>query len=121
MSPFLWHGIIETESALHTVKVPTGPLANFDPETAVHIHKPDPSPILDVAQRTDAAKKFLAIARFPKATVQRETEGFSVELRDLTYDALGQDSSAVVAEINLTATGQITLARLEWQNRPRKN
>ena len=120
-SPFLWHGIIETESALHTVNVPTGPLANFDPESATHIHKPEPSPILDAAQRAGVAQKFLAIARFPKATVQRETEGFSVELRDLKYDALGQDSWAVVAQIGLNATGQITFAQLEWQNRPRKN
>ncbi len=115
MSPFLWHGIIETESALHIVQVRSGPLANFDPETAVHIHKPEPSPILDAAQKTDAAKRFLATARFPKATVQRETEGFSVELRDLKCDALGQDSRAIVAEINLNPAGQVTLAVLDWR------
>jgi membrane-bound metal-dependent hydrolase YbcI (DUF457 family) len=120
-SPFLWHGIVETESSLHTVNVSAGPLANFDPESATHIHKPDPSPILDAAQKADVARKFLAVARFPKATVQRETEGFSVELRDLKYDALGQDSWAVIAEINLSKTGQITFANLEWQNRARKN
>jgi len=120
MSPFLWHGIIETESALHIVQVRSGPLANFDPETAVHIHKPEPSPILDAAQKTDAAKRFLATARFPKATVQRETEGFSVELRDLKYDALGQDSRAIVAEINLNPAGEVTLAVLDWRGQPHK-
>jgi inner membrane protein len=121
ISPFTWHGIIETESALHLVQVPTGPRATFDPESAVHIHKPEPSAMLDAAQNTEAARKYLAIARFPKATIQRETEGFSVELRDLKYDALGQNSRAVVAEINLTVTGQITTAQLDWQNRPRRN
>jgi membrane-bound metal-dependent hydrolase YbcI (DUF457 family) len=120
ISPFVWHGIIETESALHLVQVPTGPRATFDPESAVHIHKPEPSAMLDAAQKTEAARKFLAIARFPKATVQPETEGLSVELRDLKYDALGRDSRAVVAEINLSATGQITTAQFEWQNRPHK-
>src|SRR5256886_6509196 len=45
ISPFLWHGIIETESALHLVPVPTSRLSNFDPESTVHIHKPEPSPI----------------------------------------------------------------------------
>jgi hypothetical protein len=120
MSPFLWHGIIETESALHLVRVPTGPLANFDPESAVHIHKPEPSPILDAALRTDAAKKFLLTARFPKATLQRETEGFSVELRDLKYDALGQESRAIVAEINLNSAGLVTLAVLDWRGQPHK-
>jgi inner membrane protein len=120
-SPFLWHGIVETESALHLVQVPTGPRANFDSESAAHIHKPEPSAILDAAQKTDAAQKFLSIARFPKATVQPESEGFSVELRDLKSDALGRDSRAVIAEINLTAAGQITFAQIQWQNRPRKN
>jgi len=120
MSPFVWHALIETESALHLVQVSTGPAANFDPENAVHLHKPEPSAILDAAQKTDAARQFLASARFPKATVQKETEGFSVELRDLKYDALGQTSRAVEAEINLNAAGQVTFAQLEWQGQPHK-
>ena len=121
LSPFVWHGIVETESALHLVQVPTSRLTNFDPESAVHIHKPELSSILDSAQKAGAARQFLATARFPKATVQPETDGSSVELRDLMYDALGKDSWAVVAEINLNKTSQITSAQLEWQNRPRKN
>ena len=120
MSPFLWHGIVETESAMHLLPVPTGPLANFDPENAIHIHKPEPSPVLDSAQKTDAARQFLATTRFPKATVQRETDGFSVEIKDLKYDALGQTSHVVEANINLSATGQPTYARLEWLGQPRK-
>jgi len=120
MSPFLWHGIVETESAMHLLPVPTGPLANFDPENAIHIHKPETSPVLDSAQKTDAAKQFLATARFPKATVQKETDGFSVEIKDLKYDALSQTSRVVEANINLSATGQPTYARLEWLGQPRK-
>ncbi len=119
ISPFLWHGIIETESALHLVPVPTSRLSNFDSESAVHIHKPEPSPILDAALRTDAAKKFLLTARFPKATVQRETDGYSVEIRDLKYDAIGQNSRVVEAEINLDSASRVTLAHLDWQNQPR--
>ena len=121
MSPFVWHAIVETESALHLVQVPTGPMVNFDPESAVHLHKPEPSAILDAAQKTDAVRQFLASARFPKATMQKETEGFSVELRDLKYDALGQTSRAVEAEINLNTAGQVTFAQLEWQGQPPKN
>jgi hypothetical protein len=119
-SPFLWHGIVETESAIHLLSVPTGLRANFDPENALHIHKPEPSPILEAAQKTEAARRFLAVARFPKATVQRETDGFSVELRDLKNDALGQTSRLVEAEINLDAAGRVTFAQLQWQGQPRK-
>jgi LexA-binding, inner membrane-associated putative hydrolase len=113
-SPVLWHGVVETESAIHLVQVPTGQFTKFDPEDALHVHKPEASPILDAAQRTEAAKQFLAFARFPKATVQRETEGFSVKIRDLKFDVLGQTSRIVDAEINLNTAGQVTLARLDW-------
>ena len=118
VSPFQWHGIVETESALHLVRVPTGRLANFDPESAVHIHKPEPSPILDAAQRADAARKFLANARFPKATVQKEADGYSVQIRDLKYDAIGQNARVVETEINLDSASRVTLAHLDWQNQP---
>ncbi len=117
-SPFLWHAVVETESAIHIVSVPTGPLSNFDPESALHIHKPEPSPILEATQKTDAVKQFITAARFPKATVQKETDGFSVEIRDLKYDALGQDSRIVYAEINLDPAGRVTFAHLDWQSQP---
>ncbi len=119
-SPFLWHAVVETDSSIHIVSVPTGPMSSFDPEGALHIHKPEPSPILEAAQKTDAAKQFIAAARFPKATVQKETDGFSVELRDLKYDALGQDARIVEAEINLDPAGRVTFAHLDWLNQPRK-
>src|SRR5579859_7915328 len=115
-SPFLWHAIIETQSALHFVQVPTGPRASFDPESATHIHKPEASPMLDAAQKTEVAQQFLALARFPKATVQKETEGFSVIIRDLKYDAIGQNSRVVEADINLDAATRVTLSHLDWQN-----
>jgi inner membrane protein len=119
-SPFLWHGIVETESAIHLLSVPAGLSGRFDPEGALHIHKPEPSTILDAAQKSEAARRFLSVARFPKATILRETDGFSVELRDMKYDALGQTSRVVEAEINLNASGQVTFAQLEWQGQPRK-
>jgi len=121
ISPFLWHAIVETQSGLHFVQVPTGPLANFDPEAAVHIHKPEASLMLDAAQKTEAAQQFLAVARFPKATVQKETEGYSVELRDLKFDVLGQTSRVVDADINLDNAGKVTFAHLEWRGQPRRN
>ena len=119
-SPFLWRGVVETESAIHLLSVPTGLRSNFDPEDALHIHKPEPSLILDAAQKSEAARRVMVAARFPKATVQRETDGFSVEIHDLKYDALGQTSRVVNAEIHLKAAGQVASAQLEWQGQPRK-
>jgi len=50
--------------------------------------------------------------------VQRETDGYSVEIRDLKYDAIGQNSRVVEAEINLDSASRVTLAHLDWQNQP---
>ena len=119
-SPFLWHGVVETESAIHLLNVPTGPLAKFDPEDALHIHKPEASPMLDAAQKTEAAQQFLKFASFPKATVTRETDGYAVEIRDLKYAALGEVSNAVEVNVDLNLIGQPAFAHLEWQNKPRK-
>jgi membrane-bound metal-dependent hydrolase YbcI (DUF457 family) len=119
-SPFLWHGVVETESAMHLLNVSTGPLTKFDPEDALLIHKPEASPMLDAAQKTEPAQQFLKFASFPKATVTRETDGYSVEIRDLKYAALGETSNAVEVNVDLNLGGQPAFAHLEWQNKPRK-
>src|SRR5712692_2329621 len=46
-SPFRWHGIVETASALHDVEIEVGPAASFDPDSAITSFKPQPSPALD--------------------------------------------------------------------------
>src|SRR5256714_5163846 len=47
VSPFRWHGIVETESALHDFEMEVGPAASFEPDSAVTSYKPEPSPALD--------------------------------------------------------------------------
>src|SRR5260370_31073888 len=84
-SPFRWHGIIETESALHEVEIEVGPAAKFDPDSARTSYKPEPSPALHAARNTAVARRFLQAARFPKASVERTPEGFQITLRDFPY------------------------------------
>src|SRR5216684_2836775 len=48
-SPFRWHGIVETESALREVEIDVGPAASFDPDSAITSYKPEPSAALDAA------------------------------------------------------------------------
>jgi inner membrane protein len=115
ISPFTWHGIVETESALHLLEFSVAPGAFFNPEGAVAFHKPDPSAVLDAAQKAPAARQFLNAARFPKATVLKEITGYSVEVRDLRYAAMAQTAGAIQAEINLDLAGNVTFAQLEWQ------
>jgi inner membrane protein len=84
-SPFRWHGIIETESALHDVEVDVGPAARFDPDAAVTSYKPEASPALDAARNSPVARRFLQVARFPKASVEKTPEGFHIILHDFPY------------------------------------
>src|SRR6266849_9824253 len=84
-SPFRWHGIVETESALHDIEIEVGPAASFDPDSAVTSYKPEPSPALDAARDTAVARRFLEVARFPKATVEKTPEGFHIILRAFPY------------------------------------
>jgi membrane-bound metal-dependent hydrolase YbcI (DUF457 family) len=116
ISLFTWHGIVETASAIRLLDVNLSPGAYFNPQGAFNIYKPEPSRILKAAQDTDAAQEFLKYARFPKATVEKETTGYLVEIHDLRYLASGTMLGAIQVEINLDLAGNVTFAHLEWEN-----
>jgi membrane-bound metal-dependent hydrolase YbcI (DUF457 family) len=115
VSPFLWHSIVETESALHLVTLRTfGGDATYASGITT-LRKPEPSPVLSAAQTSPAAISFLQIARFPKAVVQKETEGYSVEIRDLKDIATESNSHTIAAEINLDRSAKVVSSELQWQ------
>ncbi len=122
-SPFEWHGIVETESAMHEVPASLAPRAGFDPEPGVGfgtyttIFKPEPSAILESAQQTRTAREFLSFARFPKATVQKTADGYAVEMHDLRFVALGDMSFAVIAVVELDPQGRIVSQELRYEDR----
>jgi inner membrane protein len=113
-SPFRWHGIVETESALHEVKVEVGPAANFDPDSAQTSYKPEPSPALDAARSTAAARQFLQAARFPKASVEKTPDGFHIILRDFPYTRDSQSGWRVQATIDSDLSGKVLSQELTW-------
>ena len=113
-SPFRWHGIVETESALHDLEIEVGPAASFDPDSAVTSYKPEPSPALDAARDTPAARRFLQAARFPKATIEKTPEGFHIILRDFPYSRDASAGSPVQALIDTDSSGKILSQELAW-------
>ena len=114
-SPFLWHSLVETESTLNLVIMRSmgGEVSYASGVTT--LHKPDPSPALAAAQDSSAAKVFTKFARFPKATVQTETEGYSVEIQDLKDEATGETARAILADINLDKQANVVSAELQWR------
>ena len=109
-SPFRWHGIVETESAIHDVEVEVGLGAGFDADSAITSYKPESSPALDAARNSGVAQRFLQVARFPRATVEKTPEGFQVRLRDYTPPS----GSRVEALINTDPSGKILSQQPTW-------
>jgi membrane-bound metal-dependent hydrolase YbcI (DUF457 family) len=113
-SPFRWHGIVETESALHDVEVEVGPAASFDPDSAVTSYKPEASLALDAARDTAVARRFLQVARFPKATVEKTPDGFHITLRAFPYNRDASSGWRVHALIETDPSGRILSQTLAW-------
>ena len=113
-SPFLWHGIVETERALHDVDVPVGLGSDFDPSSAVTTYKPEPSPALDAIRASAVARRFVEVARFPKASVEQTQTGYHVILRDLRDTRNATSGLPVQALIDTDPSGKILSDELAW-------
>lgn len=124
-SPFQWRGIVETERALLDVEVPLGPGADFDPGSAITTYKPEPSPALESARNSALARRFLQVARFPKATVEQTPSGFHVILRAFPTHESGarlvplSDAERVQALIDIDPSGKVVSEELAWVPSPR--
>jgi len=118
LSPLLWRGVVETETALHEVEAPLSPDAPFDPRTARSRFKPEYSQALEQAIGSDAARAFLAFARFPLARVEPAGDGWEVRIRDLRFvpESGTPNSTAIVAVILVNARGEITSSALEFES-----
>ncbi len=116
LSPLLWHSVVETESTINLVTVRSTGAEVTDATGATTLHKPEPSAILSAAQSSSAAVTFLKFARFPKATTQKETEGFSAEIVDLKDQALEEKSRAILADINLDKSSSVVSSELQWRD-----
>lgn len=125
-SPFLWRGMVETERALHDLEVPLGPGSDFDPGSAITAYKPESSTALNAARNSAVARRFLQVARFPKATVEQTPMGFHVILRAFPYTRESgsglstlTDVGRVQALIDTDPSGKILSEELAWVPSPR--
>lgn len=114
VSLFTWHAIMETDRALQKLTIDATPGASFDPEGGTTLFKPEPSPILESAQGSEAAREFLRVAIFPKASIEKTPEGYEVQIRDLRYAVSGETRHEIVAVIQTDSNGRVTLDELRW-------
>jgi inner membrane protein len=109
-----WHGVVDTETLICTVSVPASGSARFDPESGLCVHKPEDSAALTAAEQTEATKKFLQTARFPKASVGAAEDGTEVAIRDVRNSAESEKRFAVAVRVLLDRKGRVTSQDMLW-------
>jgi membrane-bound metal-dependent hydrolase YbcI (DUF457 family) len=114
ISLFQWDAVVETDRALQELPIDVTSGASFDPENGTILFKPEPSAVLDLARNTEAAKKFLSVATFPKATMEKTAEGYEVQIRDLRYPVSGETRYEIVAVVRVDSQGKVKADELLW-------
>lgn len=109
-----WHSVVETESSLDEVDVNATDPRDFDPDASVRNFKPETSPAFAAAQKSDLARRFLAFAQIPKASVEKAEAGYVIILRDLRYAAARENKHEVAAYFEFDRTNRLTTAELVW-------
>jgi hypothetical protein len=99
-NPFIWTGVIETETLIQVIRV-NALDANSIPEEMGTFEKPQPSPALAAAMKTQAGKIFLDFARFPWAQVDESEQGYIVSLRDLRFYRPSAQSQGFTLKVEL--------------------
>ena len=114
-SPLRWRGVVETERALHDLEVSLGPGGgNFDPDGGIVSYKPEPSPPLEAAEKTEVARQFLQFARFPKASVEKTVTGYRVEIHEFLYQR-DPRVKHVMAVVETDPNAAVTNQDLAWE------
>jgi membrane-bound metal-dependent hydrolase YbcI (DUF457 family) len=112
-----WHGVADTESALHEVTVHINSTRRSSLDLGINLFKPEPNPLLQAAQATESAKHFLRVARFPKAAVQKMDAGSEVQIRDLRYAAAGEVKREPMVAVDFDPSGKIISEEIVWASR----
>ena len=112
-SPFAWNGVVMTENTVEEVTVPVGPGGEFDPERSRTFFKPEATPQLEAALGDEVAKKFVAYARFPLASVERIEAGWRVTLRDARF-ARGSAGTGVEVMVEVNPQAQVIGEKWKW-------
>ena len=119
VSLLTWHGAVETATQVCTVNLPPSENARFDPESAVCMHKPEDSPSLIAAEQAESTKKFLQVARFPRASVSATENGTEVVVRDVRDSAEEETRFAIAVRVLLDRNGKLTSQELLWASEVR--
>lgn len=109
-----WQGLAETESALHQVSVRIGTTRSSALDPGLNLFKPEGSSLLQAAQASGTARRFLRVARFPKATIEKMDSGTEIQIRDLRYAAANAQEREPMLIVDFDLSGKITSENIAW-------
>jgi hypothetical protein len=119
-NPFHWLGAVETDASIEEIEVPLGPGADFNPDRSRTYYKPEASPALDAARQSPAAARFLGLARFPSASIDRTAEGFHVEFREIGFSPLRDVRGYYYAEVELDGQARVLREEIGYMRTRRR-
>jgi len=106
-APFHWRGLVVTDDTIEVVDVPLGSPDEFSPDRSLTHYKPEDSPVLDIAEKTAAAARFLKYAQFPLAGVQRLEAGYRVEVHDARFESGDTEPANIFVRVDLDSELQV--------------
>jgi hypothetical protein len=115
-SPLHWRGLVETERAFYDLDLNLAAGSSFNPDAAVASYKPEASASLEAARTTDAVRRFLAAAKFPKASVEKSDAGYRVRIRDLAEEG-ERGGLRVMAIVETDANARVLSDEVAWDQK----
>ncbi len=114
-SPLSWRGVVATANTFEEIEVSFAPSSYFDPDRSLTHYKPEPSPALEAARSAPIVQRFINLAQFPLATLDRVEEGYHFELRDLRFVPSPGSLPEVVAVVDLDTSLRVTRETLQFE------
>jgi hypothetical protein len=109
--------MVKTERAFHELDLNLAAGVSFNPDAAVVYYKPESSVPLDAGRATESVRRFLATARFPKASVEKTTTGYRVTIRDLAERRESHSGPRVIAIVETDSNGKVVSDELAWDTK----
>jgi inner membrane protein len=108
ISPFRWHGVVETRNFFETVPV-NSLTPDIDMESGILFYKPPVTPQLEAAKASHLGRVYLDWAAFPftRQTTLEGGAGYLVDFQDLRYTYPGSRGAPLGAFVLLSPDNHV--------------
>jgi membrane-bound metal-dependent hydrolase YbcI (DUF457 family) len=117
-APFDWRGVVVTDNTVQEIEVPLGPQGDFDPARSRTRFKPEDSPVLEAGRKTADARKFLAYATMPFATVTQIEDGYRFEIHDLRFASNDYSAANIFVRVDFDSHLRVRSQRFLFASSP---